>query len=104
MSEMPRWIVGEDPYAEDDEIRYLSHHQAPRFCARWSFGPPPVAPQADSRLYRDDDAGDAIHIFDFAWLDKEPDEDTFNALMEDAIELLDQWLEVNSEPIEEHQH
>ena len=97
---LPRWIVGEDPYTDEEDIRYLFHQRCPRFIARWSFGPPPVQPRSDSAVFKEEDEGDAIHIFDFIWQDSEPDSITFKSLMSDATAALDRWLELNSELLE----
>ncbi|MES9961711.1 MAG: hypothetical protein ABW089_14870 [Sedimenticola sp.] len=98
----PRWIIGEDPYRDDDEIGYLLHNRPPRFVAGWSFGPPPA--DSGDIVFMDDDADDAVHLFALDWLDDQPDRETFNRLMSSAVEALDRWLERNSEPLEEHRH
>ncbi|MES9963849.1 MAG: hypothetical protein ABW116_09930 [Candidatus Sedimenticola sp. 20ELBAFRAG] len=98
----PRWIVGEDPFAENDEIGFLVHNREPGFIACWTFGAPPVKP--GHIAYIDDDQGDAVHLFDIRWLDPEPGGDGFTILMNEAVKALDQWLENNSEPLDQHQH
>ncbi|OOZ37640.1 hypothetical protein [Solemya velesiana gill symbiont] len=102
-TEHPRWIIGEDPYADDDETGYLVHNQQPRFVACWTFGRP-TEPENISIAFIDDDEEDATHIFNISWLDTEPAEPDFERLMYEAVGALDAWLERNSEPLEDHRH
>ena len=101
---LPDWIVGEDPFADSDEVLYLLHQGTPGFYARCCYGPPPETPDSASRHFVDDDGGDALHIYDFTWSGEEPDDRAFEQLMTEAVKALDQWLENNSELADEHYH
>ena len=95
---MPRWLMGQDPTSKRDNLHYMTHLQTPRFSARWCFGPPSPKPKDPSRLFVESGDGDLVHVYDFLWSDKEPDDDEFEQLMNDAIEAVDQWLENNIVP------
>jgi hypothetical protein len=95
---MPRWLMGQDPGSKKENLHYLTHLQAPQFTARWCFGPPKPKPKHPDQVFVEDGEGDLVHIFDFLWVDDEPDDDAFAALMADAIDAVDQWLENNIAP------
>ena len=96
---MPRWLMGENPLIANDPVHYMIHQKAPRFTARWCFGPPSTPPKDDSRMFVEKGEGDSVHIFDILWIDNAPeDEKKFNKLMNDGIDAIDLWLENNSAP------
>jgi hypothetical protein len=97
-NKMPRWLMGQDPYSRDDSLHYLVHQEQPRFTARWCFGPPKPMPKAGERIFIEKGEGDLVHIFDFSWIDEEPDDTAFAKLMGNAIDTVDQWLENNLSP------
>lgn len=95
---MPRWLMGQDPSSRRDDLHYLTHLQSPRFSARWCFGPPRPKPKKTEELYIEDGEGDLVHIYDFLWIDEAPSKEEFNALMREAIDSVDQWLDNNIAP------
>ncbi|MBU0501337.1 MAG: hypothetical protein KJ558_16500 [Gammaproteobacteria bacterium] len=96
--EIPRWLMGQNPYVADDNIQYLIHQETPRFIARWCFGAPTPPPRDPAHLYVEDGEGDAVHVYDFQWIDTAPDATGFEEMMSDAVEAIDQWLENNMAP------
>lgn len=97
-NKMPRWLMGQDPFDRGDTIHYLIHQENPRFVARWCFGPPKPMPKKGEKLFVEKGEGDLVHIYDFNWIDEEPDDKGFSKLMDQAIDTVDQWLENNKEP------
>lgn len=95
---MPRWLMGQDPSCKRENLHYVTHLQQPRFCARWCFGPPNPKPKNPEQVFIEEGEGDLVHIYDFLWIDAEPDPADFDLLMNDAIDAVDQWLENNIIP------
>lgn len=96
--DMPRWLMGQNPFVANDPVNYMIHQETPRFTARWCFGPPATPPADPERIFVEDGEGDAVHVYDFLWIDEAPDEQAFNKLMNDAVNAVDQWLENNMAP------
>lgn len=95
---MPRWLMGQDPFKANDPVHYMIHQKTPRFTARWCFGSPISPPKDPSRIFVEQGDGDAVHVFDFIWIDEPPDDKAFDKLMNEGIDAIDQWLENNMAP------
>ncbi len=71
----------------------ITHRTPPRFTARWSTGDAALA-EITGMCWTDEGAGseDAIHIHDFRWTGAVPDQWAFQALMEEAAGVIDEWI------------
>jgi hypothetical protein len=85
------WII--EPDASGNATVIISHRKTPRFSALWSTGP--EIPEGITGLcWSDEGSGneDQIHIHSFDWMEGPPDQKSFEKLMNEAFQAIDEWI------------
>ncbi len=85
------WII--EPDAVSNASGRITHRKAPHFSALWSTGAD-MPPDITGLCWSDDGSGDEdqIHIFGFDWTESPPDQERFEALMNEAVQIIDGWI------------
>jgi hypothetical protein len=87
---MSPWNIEQDAAGRST----IKHSAAPRFTAEWTSGEADLS--ANEGLFWQDEASgsgeDCITLHSFQWLDKAPDQATFNRLMQHAALFIDDWI------------
>ncbi len=79
---------------DEQSAGVVMHQGAPRFTATWTTDEAQLA-AITGPCWHDDGSGDgedAIHLFDFLWIDPPPGQAEFSALMEQAAQAIDAWI------------
>lgn len=87
---MPDWSLEQDAAGRG----VVRHHTPPRFTATWTSGDAGLA-GTDGPCWSDagrGDGEDSLHIFGFRWIDRAPDDTTFERLMQAAARVIDAWI------------
>ncbi len=72
----------------------VAHCYAPCFRARWSTGADELE-TIDGPCWSDEGSGDGedtLHIYGFQWTDPAPDQARFEALMGEAVQQIEAWI------------
>lgn len=71
----------------------ISHHKNPEFLALWDTGSE-ISPDISGLCWSDDGSGneDPIHIHNFDWTGGSPDQKSFEKLMNEAVQIIDEWI------------
>ena len=97
----PRWIVGEDAYAEDGDDYFIVYQDSPRFVARWDFAADDGGLDGEVFEFEGEQAGDdSLFIYGLVWIDAPPEDTDVERLMEEAAEAVDFWLASNADVID----
>lgn len=67
---------------------------SPRFTAKWTTDAEDLA-AVEGPCWTDAGSGDgtdAIHLYDFTWIDPPPDQAAFETLMTRAARMIDDWI------------
>ena len=98
----PRWIVGEDAYAEEDDDYFIVYQDSPRFVARWDFAADDGDFDGEVFEFEGEQAGDdSLFIYGLVWIDAPPEDTDAERLMEEAAEAIEFWLANNSDVVDE---
>ena len=85
------WII--EPDESGSASGRILYRKSPGFSARWDTGPD--IPEGITGLcWSDDGSGeeDQIHIHGFDWTANPPDQERFEALMIEAVQIIDEWI------------
>lgn len=97
----PRWIVGEDAYAEAGDDYFIVYQDNPRFVARWDFAADDGGLDGEVFEFEGEQAGDdSLFIYGLVWIDAPPEDTDVERLMEEAAEAIDFWLVNNADVID----
>ena len=97
----PRWIVGEDAYAEAGDDYFIVYQDNPRFVARWDFAADDGGLDGEVFEFEGEQAGDdSLFIYGLVWIDAPPEDTDVERLMEEAAEAVDFWLASNADVID----
>lgn len=80
---------------DDNGASIIRHLGYPGFAAHWTTGDDPEELAAiDGFCWTDEGAGegDQIRLYGFMWVDDQPDQKAFEALMQDAAREIDRYI------------
>ena len=72
----------------------IKHDAAPRFTAKWTTGATDLS-AVEGLFWQDEGSGDGddtITIYDFQWIDSQPDQSAFDGLMNQTALVVDDWI------------
>lgn len=85
------WII--EPDASENASGKITHRKSPEFLARWDTGAE-ISEGITGLCWSDEGSGydDQIHIHSFDWTSSPPDQERFEALMNEAVQIIDGWI------------